>query len=105
MEAEEREVRLQREALLACAGELRDELFQLKNEVMRHAQCGCPLITSYLSNVARQALATHRGNQPFEGISGNMDGLSLDEYGEQTHVIHTESCSQNDTRSGQMERA
>lgn len=57
LEAEEREVTIKRQSLLVCAGELRDEVFQLKNELFRHANCGCPRIEGYLENAAQRAYA------------------------------------------------
>jgi len=80
MEAEEREVSRRRQALLATAGRLREEVFQLKNEVLRHADCGCPLISRYLSDAAKQAYA-HLG----EGSSKDSDTF---------HVQHAAECPQ-----------
>ncbi|KAK4462987.1 hypothetical protein QBC42DRAFT_73277 [Cladorrhinum samala] len=57
LEAEERCLTLKRQSLLLCAGELRDQVFQLKNEVFRHASCGCPRIEGYLENAAQRAYA------------------------------------------------
>jgi len=62
MEAEEREVSLRRQALLACADRLRTELCELKTEVMQHANCGCPHINGYISAVTQRALATMTGS-------------------------------------------
>jgi hypothetical protein len=31
--------------------QLREEVFQLKSELLEHASCGCPLIRGYLSDV------------------------------------------------------
>lgn len=55
LEASEREARLRRQVLLARAGRLRDEVFALKNELLRHAGCDCPLIRGYLSHAAERA--------------------------------------------------
>jgi len=57
MEAEEREVSLRRQALLACADRLRGELFELKTEIMLHANCGCPRTNGYISAATQRALA------------------------------------------------
>ncbi|KAL2021628.1 hypothetical protein VTK56DRAFT_6981 [Thermocarpiscus australiensis] len=57
LEAEEREVSVRRQSLLAAADRLRGEVFQLKNELLRHADCDCPLIRDYLSHAAQQACA------------------------------------------------
>lgn len=57
LEVEEREVSERRQSLLASASRLRDEVFQLKNELLRHADCDCPLIQGYLSHAAKQASA------------------------------------------------
>ncbi|KAK4231140.1 hypothetical protein QBC38DRAFT_466942 [Podospora fimiseda] len=54
LEAQEREVSSKRQSLLIRASELRDEVFQLKNEVFRHANCGCPRIEGYLEMAAQQ---------------------------------------------------
>ncbi|KAK4167229.1 hypothetical protein QBC43DRAFT_297980 [Cladorrhinum sp. PSN259] len=54
LDAEGREVSLRRQSLLISAGELREQVFQLKNEVFRHANCGCPRIDGYLENAAQQ---------------------------------------------------
>ncbi|GAB1310600.1 Transcription factor atf21 [Madurella fahalii] len=62
LEAEEREASERHRSLLACAGRLRDEVFQLKNELLRHADCDCPFIQAYLSQAARQASAGLRAS-------------------------------------------
>jgi len=43
------------QALLLAAGQLRDEVFALKNELLRHADCDCPLIRGYLAHAAERA--------------------------------------------------
>ncbi|KAK4116849.1 hypothetical protein N656DRAFT_795105 [Canariomyces notabilis] len=55
LEAEERAANDRRQSLMACASQLRDEIFLLKTELLRHADCDCPLIQGYLSHAARQA--------------------------------------------------
>jgi hypothetical protein len=55
LEAEERDASERHQALLACVGRLRDEVFRLKNELLRHADCGCPLVRGYLSRAAEEA--------------------------------------------------
>lgn len=57
LEAAERDVTVRHQSLLACAARLRDEIFALKNELLRHADCECPLIRGYLSHAAEQAWA------------------------------------------------
>ncbi|KXX79439.1 Transcription factor atf21 [Madurella mycetomatis] len=74
LEAEEREVSERRQALLASVSRLRDEVFQLKNELLRHADCGCPLIQGYLSHAARQASAELGALGFVEGERGNGPG-------------------------------
>jgi hypothetical protein len=61
LEAEEREASVRNQSLLACAGQLRDEVFQLKNELLRHADCECPLIRGYLERAAERACMGLRG--------------------------------------------
>jgi hypothetical protein len=55
LEAEERAANDRRQSLMACASQLRDEIFLLKTELLRHADCDYPLIQGYLSHAARQA--------------------------------------------------
>ncbi|KAH6850521.1 hypothetical protein B0I37DRAFT_371817 [Chaetomium sp. MPI-CAGE-AT-0009] len=52
-EEAEREVEFRRNAKLACVDRLREEVLQLKNELLEQASCGCPLIRGYLSDVTR----------------------------------------------------
>jgi len=56
METAEREASLRRQALLACADQLRQEVNSLKTEVMQHANCGCPHISGYISAATQHAL-------------------------------------------------
>ncbi|KAK4138498.1 hypothetical protein BT67DRAFT_11527 [Trichocladium antarcticum] len=53
-EEEEREAALQHDAHLAHVCQLREEVFQLKSELLAQAGCGCPLIQAYLSDVTRE---------------------------------------------------
>ncbi len=57
LEAEERHASERHQALLACVARLREEVFRLKNELLRHADCGCPLVRGYLSRAAEEAWA------------------------------------------------
>ncbi len=52
-EEKEREAEFQRNAQLACVDQLREEVLQLKKELLEQASCGCPLIQGYLSDVTR----------------------------------------------------
>lgn len=61
LEAEEHDASARNQTLLACAGQLRDEVFQLKNELLRHADCECPLIRGYLERAAERACRGLRG--------------------------------------------
>ncbi|KAK4156186.1 hypothetical protein C8A00DRAFT_30996 [Chaetomidium leptoderma] len=75
LEAEEHDDSVRRQSLLACAGQLRDEVFQLKNELLRHAaECGCPLIRGYLSHAAEQACAGLRAASAGTGSSSSRSG-------------------------------
>ena len=61
LEAEERHASERHQALLACVARLREEVFRLKNELLRHADCGCPLVRGYLSRAAEEAWAGRGG--------------------------------------------
>ncbi|KAK4171385.1 hypothetical protein QBC36DRAFT_305330 [Triangularia setosa] len=61
LEANEQEVSERRRSLLEGAGQLREEVFNLKNEVLKHAGCDCPLIQAYLQHAARQVYAGLKG--------------------------------------------
>ncbi|KAK3309890.1 uncharacterized protein B0T15DRAFT_17255 [Chaetomium strumarium] len=77
LEATEREVSVRRQSLLTCASQLRDELFRLKNELLRHAGCDCPLIQGYLSHAAEVASAAfrqHHSNETGNGSNGSASG-------------------------------
>lgn len=58
MEDREHEAAVMRKELMACAGQLREEVCQLKDELLQQAGCGCPLIQGYLSGAAQQAFAS-----------------------------------------------
>lgn len=45
-------------------GQLKDEVYNLKNEVLKHADCDCPLIQAYLAHAARQVYSGLRGGPP-----------------------------------------
>ncbi|TPX14754.1 uncharacterized protein E0L32_005149 [Thyridium curvatum] len=49
------------DGLVASVAQLRDQVLDLKSELLRHVDCGCPLIQAYIKNAAR-----HLG----EGIPG-----------------------------------
>ncbi|KAK1757103.1 hypothetical protein QBC47DRAFT_174960 [Echria macrotheca] len=55
LEVEERQVEAERQYLLACANQLRGEVLHLRNEVLQHSGCGCPVIENYLSNVSQES--------------------------------------------------
>ncbi|KAK4240453.1 hypothetical protein C8A03DRAFT_31480 [Achaetomium macrosporum] len=74
LEAAEREGSVRRQSLLTCASQLRDELFQLKNELLRHAGCDCPLIQGYLSHAAEVASAGLRYSNGSQRL-GQGEGL------------------------------
>lgn len=74
LEAAARDVSDHRQSLLARAGRLRDEVFQLKNELLRHADCDCPLIRGYLSHAAVQACAGLRTRTPSVSVSESSWG-------------------------------
>ncbi len=61
LEAEERHASERHQALLACVARLREEVFRLKTELLRHADCGCPLVRGYLSRAAEEAWAGRGG--------------------------------------------
>ncbi|KAK0632627.1 hypothetical protein B0T14DRAFT_504752 [Immersiella caudata] len=93
MEAEEREVSSQRQELLACATQLREEVFHLKNEILRQAACRCPLITGYLAGATR---LPYSGTSPLghgraESISSGMESMALS--GDGSLVVHREGCT------------
>ncbi|KAK0728910.1 hypothetical protein B0T21DRAFT_369936 [Apiosordaria backusii] len=64
LEAEELEISQRRKSLLASAGELREEVYWLKNEVLKHADCECLLIQAYLAHAARQVYFGLKGPVP-----------------------------------------
>lgn len=41
------------DGLVASVAQLRDQVLDLKSELLRHADCGCPLIQAYIKNAAR----------------------------------------------------
>ncbi|ORY66393.1 uncharacterized protein BCR38DRAFT_340104, partial [Pseudomassariella vexata] len=49
----ERELTAQRSSLAAHAAILREEVLQLKNEIIRHGDCDCDFIQNYLASAAR----------------------------------------------------
>lgn len=77
MEAEERDVSIQHRALVAYAAQLREEVFHLKNEMLRQTDCGCPLIAGDLAEAARLAYSPPEYQQ-MGGISDSMGGMLLD---------------------------
>ncbi|KAK4672634.1 hypothetical protein QC763_104790 [Podospora pseudopauciseta] len=64
LEAEEQEISSRRKSLLTSVGQLREEVYNLKNEVLKHADCDCPLIQAYLAHAARQVYSGLRGGPP-----------------------------------------
>nr|CDP22804.1 Putative protein of unknown function [Podospora anserina S mat+] len=64
LEAEEQEISSRRKSLLTSVGQLKDEVYNLKNEVLKHADCDCPLIQAYLAHAARQVYSGLRGGPP-----------------------------------------
>ncbi|SPQ18384.1 7d4e337b-88b8-4f83-85f3-5c4583de4e3a [Thermothielavioides terrestris] len=73
LEAAERAASARHAALAARAGQLRDEVFALKSELLRHAGagCGCPLIRGYLE---RAAVRAWRGGVIGGGGGGGCEG-------------------------------
>ena len=95
MEAEEREVTTRRQALIACANQLREEVFLLKNEVLRQTDCGCPLIAGYLAEAARLAYSPGQEPQLRSGSASSMGGMLLGRSvmdGSSIPVSHHEEC-------------
>ena len=63
-ELEEHEAEFRHSGLVARASQLREEVLQLKNELLAQASCGCPLIQGYLSNAACNLYASGWGRSP-----------------------------------------
>ena len=78
MQEHERAVNTQCRALLACVTQLRDEVVELKNEVLLHANCDCPLIQGYLAEVAQRAYTNLTEPSPLEGMAGALSSMSLE---------------------------
>ncbi|KAK4200221.1 hypothetical protein QBC40DRAFT_73121 [Triangularia verruculosa] len=75
LEAEEQEVSQVRKSLLASHGLLKEELYHLKNEVLRHAGCDCPLIQAYLARAAQQVYSGLRQGAPAAADGDEGDGV------------------------------
>ncbi|KAF8246359.1 hypothetical protein K440DRAFT_632056 [Wilcoxina mikolae CBS 423.85] len=52
LESEAREAQNMSKQLKACVGVLKEEILQLKNELLKHNTCDCMPIRQYLSNEA-----------------------------------------------------
>ncbi|KAK4244444.1 hypothetical protein C7999DRAFT_35188 [Corynascus novoguineensis] len=63
LEAEEKRVRSEHRFLSVCADRLREELFNLKNEVLRHSDCDCPWIQGYLSYAVHKTRISLAGSE------------------------------------------
>ncbi|KAK4451400.1 hypothetical protein QBC34DRAFT_400899 [Podospora aff. communis PSN243] len=93
MEAEERDVSSRRQALIACATQLKEEVYFLKNEILRQAECGCPLITGYLAEATQLAYSpTSSGAGRTGSISSGMENMALS--GDVSRIAHCEGCSE-----------
>jgi hypothetical protein len=92
MEAEERHVSSRRQALIACATQLREEVFYLKNEILRQADCGCPLIVGYLAEATRLAYSPASPSGPGRAgsISSGMETMALS--GDSSRIVHGDGC-------------
>ncbi|KAK0656886.1 hypothetical protein B0T16DRAFT_385518 [Cercophora newfieldiana] len=78
LEAKEENVSTRRQELMDCAAQLHEEIFYLKNEVLRQASCGCPLIAGYLTEAANLAYPGGPWRSGRTGsISSGMEGMSL----------------------------
>ncbi|KAK3349156.1 hypothetical protein B0T25DRAFT_236452 [Lasiosphaeria hispida] len=58
LEGEEREARTQNESLRACAHHLRNEVLELRSQVLQQASCGCPMIEGYISTQSQRVART-----------------------------------------------
>lgn len=63
LEAQFRELSSRRASLTASAGQLREEVYLLKTEVMNHSDCDDPTIQSYLATAAQRVYSTLAHNQ------------------------------------------
>jgi len=75
LEMAEQEAGMQNQALRAYADQLRQEVFQLKNELLQQSTCECPLIRGYLAQEAERVFKsirkrTYGGMEP-SGPSGD----------------------------------
>ena len=64
LEESSRVVTEQREFLSAYAASLKNEVLALKNELLRHGDCDCVLIQTYLSSMARKVGQGAAGSGP-----------------------------------------
>ncbi|KAF3062267.1 putative bzip transcription factor protein [Daldinia childiae] len=53
LQIRERELSQQNRILLEHAGSLRDEILDLKNEILKHSNCDSDIIQNYISRAAR----------------------------------------------------
>ncbi|KAK4144419.1 uncharacterized protein C8A04DRAFT_27876 [Dichotomopilus funicola] len=86
LEADERAAEERNRTLVARVGELQDEVFRLKDEVLRHANCHCPLIDGYLAHAAEKAwLGLQRRDSAGVGSFGgsNFGGSEVSGGGEE----------------------
>jgi len=60
LEMAEQEAGMQNQALRAYADRLRQEVFQLKNELLQQSTCDCPLIRGYLVQESERVFNTIR---------------------------------------------
>jgi hypothetical protein len=56
LQERERELNQQNRMLLSFAGSLREEILDLKNEILRHSDCNCSVIQNYIANAARRQM-------------------------------------------------
>ncbi|KAL2142925.1 hypothetical protein VTI28DRAFT_504 [Corynascus sepedonium] len=97
LELAEQEAGTQNQALRACADQLRQEVFKLKNELLEQSTCDCPLIRGFLAKEAERVFHTIRERGALRGpdpggpsSSGNLaatgyvrsHGHVVDDYGD-----------------------
>ncbi|KAK5661864.1 hypothetical protein OQA88_9969 [Cercophora sp. LCS_1] len=87
LEAEEREASLQRQSLIACATQLREEVYHLKTAILQHSDCRDPLIQGYLSNATQQAYAVLA--TPEITWTAGSNGYTDVDHGNTVHEVQT----------------
>lgn len=76
LENEAREAQSLSKQLRACVNVLKEEVLQLKNELLKHNTCECVPIRQYLSNEAMRLAGDHgRGR----GSVSSVDGFTFSE--------------------------